>query len=122
MTVAQFVREQAWWRLNSPGLGAIPAARSVVALLDAAACIAELPEDDPDLEELARAGCFRDGIFDPGEAGLVVIRGWELTDEPAGRRQDLLGALAAAVSAYRGLPRPASALDAGRYRRPASMT
>jgi hypothetical protein len=104
--VAQYIREQAWWRLDSPGLSAVVVAHSVVALLDAAACLADVPEDHPDLEELDRSGCFARGAFDPGEAGLAVVRGWELTDQPTGTKQDLLGALAVTVSADRGVPSP----------------
>ena len=106
--VAQFVRDQAWWRLDTPGVSAIRAARSVVALLDAAVRIAGLPEDHPDLEELDRAGCFSHGSFDPGEDGLAVVRGWELTDQPTATRLDLLGALVVTVSADRGVPSPAA--------------
>ena len=106
--VAQFVRAQAWWRLDTPGLSAIRAARCVVALLDAAVCIRALPDDHPDLEELDRAGCFATGAFDPGDAGLAVVRGWELTDQPTGTEHDLLGALAVTVSGERGLPSPAA--------------
>lgn len=106
--VTQYIREQAWWRLDSPGLSAIRVARSVVALLDAVACLNDIPEDHPDLEELDRAGCFAGGVFDPGEAGLAVVRGWELADQPTGTDQDLLGALAVTVSANRGVPSPAA--------------
>jgi hypothetical protein len=108
MMVAQFVRAQAWWRLDTPGVSALRAARSVVALLDAAASIEMLPDDHPDLEELDRAACFTGGAFDPGEAGLAVARGWELADEPTGNEQDLLGALVVTVSADRGVPSPAA--------------
>ena len=106
--VAQYIREQAWWRLDSPGPSAVVVARSVVALLDAVACLNDVPEDHPDLEELDRAGCFAGGVFDPGEAGLAVVRGWELADQPTGTEQDLLGALAVTVSANRGVPSPAA--------------
>ena len=104
--VVEFIRNQAWWRLDSPGLSAVRVARSVVALLDAAACLSRLPEDHPDLEELDQAGCFAGGSFDPGDAGLAVIRGWELADEATGTEQDLLGTLAVTVSAERGVPSP----------------
>lgn len=104
--VAHFVREQAWWRLDTPGVSAIRAARCVVALLDAAACIGALPDNHPDLQELDRAGCFATGGFDPGAVGLAVARGWELTDEPTRTTQNLLGALAVTVSAERGVPSP----------------
>ena len=60
-----------------------------------------------------RAGCFATGAFDPGDAGLAVVRGWELTDQPTGTEQDLLGALAVTVSAERGLPIPAARHAAG---------
>src|ERR1700742_394594 len=108
MMVAHFVREQAWWRLDTPGVSAIRVARCVVALLDAAGCLAGLPEDHPELEELDRAGCFEGGAFDPGPAGAAVVRGWELADEATGATQDLLGALAVTVSADRGVPSPAA--------------
>ena len=105
MMVARFLRDQARWRLDSPGVSAIRAARSALALLDAAVCIEWLPDQHPDLAELDRAGCFRGGVFDPGQAGLAVVRGWELTDRPTGSRQNLLAALAVAARA----PVPASA-------------
>ena len=106
--VAQYLRAQAWWRLDSPGLSAVRVARSVVALLDAAVCLAYVPENHPDLEELDQAGCFATGAFDPGDAALAVVRGWKLTDQPAGAEQDLLGMLAVTVSGQRGLPSPAA--------------
>jgi hypothetical protein len=106
--VAHFVREQAWWRLDTPGVSAIRAARCVVALLDAAGCISGLPGNHPDLEELDRANCFASGSFDPGPAGTAVVRGWELADEPTGTTQDLLAALAVTVSVDRGVPSPAA--------------
>jgi hypothetical protein len=107
--VVQYIRAQAWWRLDTPGPNPIRVARSVVALLDAAACIAEIPENHPDLEELDRAGCFEAGFFNPGDTGLAVVRGWELATGPTGTtgtEQDLLGALAVTVSAERGVPSP----------------
>lgn len=93
MMVAQYLRAQAWWRLDCPGVSANRVARSVVALLLEAAATEVLPENHPDLEELARAGWFRGGAFDPGEAGRAVVRGWELADQPTGE-QDLLATLA----------------------------
>ena len=95
--LTRFLRDQAWWRLDSPGVNAIRTARSVVALLDTAICLEGLPDNHPDLKKLARAGCFRNGVFDPGEAGLAVVRGWELADQPTVHRQDLLAALAFTV-------------------------
>lgn len=107
MIVAQFLRDQAWWRLNSPGVSAIRAARSVLALRDAAACIEALPDDHPDLAKLAGVGCFRGGVFNPGRAGLAVVRGWELADQPTGGRQDILAALA--ITACTPVPPPVPA-------------
>src|SRR6202042_2605083 len=88
----------------TPGVSALRVARCVLALLDAAASIAALPDDHPDLKELDRTGCFATGVFDPGEAGLAVVRGWELADKPTGTEQDLLGALVLTVSADRSVP------------------
>ena len=54
--VAQFLQARAWWRLDSAGASALHVARSVVSLLDAAAYLQGMPEDDPDLlTELVRA-------------------------------------------------------------------
>jgi hypothetical protein len=80
--MAQFLRARAWWRLDSAGASALPVARSVVALLDAAACLRDVPDDDPDLLALAAAGCFVGGVFDPGPEGADIIRSWQLADEP----------------------------------------
>jgi hypothetical protein len=103
MMLARFLRDEAWRRLDSPGVNAIRVARSVVALLDTAARLGEIPDSHPDLDRLARAGCFRGGVFDPGEAGLAVVRGWELADQPAVPRRDLVAALAVTASASAGL-------------------
>ncbi len=80
--VAQFLRARAWWRLDSAGASAPHVARSVVALLDAAAYLRDVPDDDPDLLALAAAGCFASGVFDPGPEGADIIRSWQLADEP----------------------------------------
>jgi len=54
--VAQFLQARAWWRLDSAGASGLHVARSVVSLLDAAAYLPGIPEDDPDLlTELVRA-------------------------------------------------------------------
>lgn len=92
--ISRFLRDQAWWRLDCAGASALRVARSVVALLDAASHIADLPEDHPDVRALTIAGCFRDGVFDPGEEGLAVIRGWQLADRPTAGPADLLAELA----------------------------
>jgi hypothetical protein len=99
--ISRFLREQAWWRLNSAGVSALRIARNAVALLDAAAYIADLPDDHPDVEALAIAGCFRRGAFDPGHKGLAVVRGWNLADQPTADPRDLLAAMADAALARR---------------------
>ncbi|MER6946070.1 hypothetical protein ABT294_18760 [Nonomuraea sp. NPDC000554] len=72
-------------------------ARSALALLDAAAYAASLPDDDPLIAMLDRAGCFGPlgcEDFDPGEGGHRLIRHW-----PGGEPHELLLALPAAVHA-----------------------
>ncbi|MFG1699031.1 hypothetical protein [Nonomuraea sp. NPDC049309] len=72
-------------------------ARCALALLDAAAYAATLPDDDPLIVMLDQAGCFGPlgcEEFDPGEAGTKVIRHWE-----GGEPHDLLLALPAAIAA-----------------------
>ncbi|MBN6058071.1 hypothetical protein JYK22_39480 [Nonomuraea sp. RK-328] len=80
-SLAAYFRAQARRRLdrvesNDAGRNA----RSALALLDAAACAAALPDDDPLIERLAEAGCFGapggDG-FDPGPEGARLVRFWE---------------------------------------------
>ena len=72
-------------------------ARCVVALLDAVGYLCEVPDDDPALRALDEAGCFRDGVFDPGPEGAAIIRDWQLADEPTAGPADLLAALAVAA-------------------------
>jgi len=95
--IAQFLRARARWRLDSAGASALHAARSVVALLDAAVYMLELPDDDPDILALQAAGCFRGGVFDPGPEGADIIRGWQLADEPSADPRDLLAELVRAA-------------------------
>ena len=59
--LAQFLRARAWWRLDSAGASALPVARSVVSLLDAAGYARALPDDDPAIAALDAAGAA--GIF-----------------------------------------------------------
>ncbi|MET9336565.1 MULTISPECIES: hypothetical protein [unclassified Nonomuraea] len=72
-------------------------ARCALALLDAAAYVGSLPEDDPLIEMLEKAGCFGPLGFDefsPGEEGARFIREWA-GSEP----YELLLALPAVASA-----------------------
>ena len=94
---AQFLRARAWWRLDSVGPSALHVARSVVSLLDAAAYVEGLPDDDPGLAALDAAGCFAGGIFDPGPEGWGIVRDWQLADEASAGPEDLLAQLAHAA-------------------------
>jgi hypothetical protein len=95
--VAQFLRARAWWRLDSAGASALHVARSVVALLDAAAYLQDVSDDDPDLLALQASGCFGGGGFDPGPEGAVIIREWQLADTASAGPRDLLTELARAA-------------------------
>jgi hypothetical protein len=92
--VAEFLRSQAAWRLARPDGAPVRAARCAAALLDAAAFAAALTEDDEDLAALARGGCFRGSVFDPGAKGIVIARSWQFGDPPHASPRDLLTALA----------------------------
>jgi hypothetical protein len=105
MLIADFLRAQAGWRLAHRSADPVPTACCAAALLDAAAFAATLPEDDRYLTALARGGCFRGNVFDPGPKGISIARWWQYGGAPrhdevlqAGPR-DLIAALAAAVSA-----------------------
>ncbi|GGO80118.1 hypothetical protein [Nonomuraea cavernae] len=72
-------------------------ARSALALFDTAAYAAGLPDDDPLILPLDEAGCFGPlgcEEFDPGEAGVRLIRDWQ-----GGEPHELLLALPAAIRA-----------------------
>ena len=92
--ISQFLRERAWWRLDSAGASPLHVGRSVVSLLDAAAYLQDVHDDDPQIRALAAAGCFRSGVFDPGPAGAAIIREWQLADEATAGPAELLAALA----------------------------
>jgi hypothetical protein len=95
--VVQYLRTQAWWRLDSAGPSALRVARSVVSLLDAAAYLRDVPDGAPAVAALEAAGCFRGDVFDPGPEGAVIVRDWQLADEQSGGPEELLTALAAAA-------------------------
>lgn len=98
MRVAEFLRAQAGWRLATAEADPVRAARCAAALLDAAAYVAGLAEDDRDLTLLSRGGCFRGNIFDPGPKGMSIARWWQFGDAPQAKPRDLIAALAAAVT------------------------
>jgi hypothetical protein len=93
----QYLRAQAWRRLDGAGPSALRVARSVVSLLDAAAYLHEVSDDSPAIAALDAAGCFRGGTFDPGPEGAVIVRDWQLADQQSGDPEDLLSALVAAA-------------------------
>ena len=95
--VAQFLQARAWWRLDSAGASALHVARSVVSLLDAAAYLQGIPEDDPDLLALEAMGCFHGGAFDPGPEGAEIVKKWQLADEASAGPRDLLTELVRAA-------------------------
>lgn len=92
--VAEFLRAQAAWRLARADGAPVRAARCAAALLDAAAYAAALAQDDEDLVALARGGCFRGSVFDPGAKGITIARSWQFGDPPHAGPRDLLTALA----------------------------
>ena len=103
--VAQFLQARAWWRLDSAGASALHVARSVVSLLDAAAYLQGIPEDDPDLLALEAMECFHGGAFDPGPEGAEIVKKWQLADEASAGPRDLLTELVRAVhSTPKGTP------------------
>jgi hypothetical protein len=95
--MAEFLRAQAAWRLARAGSDPVRAARCAVALLDAAAFVVTLDEDDDGLAALAQAGCFGPEVFDPGPRGLQIARWWQFGEPPYAGPRDLLTALAAAA-------------------------
>jgi hypothetical protein len=95
--MAEFLRAQAAWRLARADGDPVRAARCAAALLDAAAYAAGLADDDRTLAALARGGCFRGQVFDPGPRGISIARWWQYRDAPHASPQDLVAALAAAV-------------------------
>jgi hypothetical protein len=95
--VEQFLRERAWWRLDRAGPNPVYVARSVVALLDAAAYVQDMPDDAPELAALDKAGCFRGDAFDPGPQGAVIVREWPLAENPTAGPAVLLAELARAA-------------------------
>jgi hypothetical protein len=97
--MADFLRAQAGWRLARAGSDPVRAARCAAALLDAAAYVAALRDDDRDLARLARSGCFRGQAFDPGPRGVSVARGWQYRDGGQAGPRALLAALLAAARA-----------------------
>jgi hypothetical protein len=93
--IAECLRRYAWWRLNraderDEGRNA----RSAIALLNAAAYAAELPDDAPVVTRLSESGGFSSKEFRLPEAAERIVRFWHY-EEPGGSPEDLLEAIAA---------------------------
>ncbi|MCW2865295.1 MAG: hypothetical protein JWP48_7003 [Actinoallomurus sp.] len=93
--IAECLRRYAWWRLNrSDEHDEGRNARSAVALLNAAAYVAELPEDAPVITRLCGAGTFAGEEFRLPVPAERIVRFWHY-EEPGGVPEDLLEAIAA---------------------------
>lgn len=93
--IAACLRRYAWWRLNradehDEGRNA----RCAIALLNAAAYAAELPEDAPIITRLAESGCLTGDGFALPEPAERIVRFWHY-EESSGTPKDLLEAIAA---------------------------
>ena len=95
--MAEFLRAQAAWRLARADGDPVRAARCAAALLDAAAYVAGLADDDRTLALLASGGCFRGQVFDPGPRGISIARWWQYRDAAQAGPRDLVAALATAA-------------------------
>jgi len=118
--LAQYLREQAHWRLDTVDGDPVRAAHCVLALIDAAAYIRELPADDPCVAALTVAGCFAGGSFAPSDAMRDFIRRWQFDLRWSAGPKDLLSALAARCASRVHTtvvpPRPRSPVDGGATR------
>jgi len=90
MRIAEFLRAQAAWRLARAGDNPVAAARCAAALLDTAAFVAGLADDDGDLTRLARGGCFHGQVFDPGPKGVSITRWWQYREARQAGPRDLV--------------------------------
>lgn len=92
--IAECLRRHAWWRLNrADARDGGRSARWAVALLDAAAYAAGLPEDAPIVARLSLAGCFSDGEFRLHRPAERLVRLWN-HDGIDGGPHELLDAIA----------------------------
>ncbi len=93
--IAECLRRYAWWRLNrADDRDEGRNARSAIALLNAAAYAADLPEDAPVLARLSAGGNFSDEEFRLPEAAERIVRFWHY-EAPGGKPEELLEAIAA---------------------------
>jgi hypothetical protein len=92
--IAECLRRHARWRLDrADEHDGGRNARSAVALLDAAAYAADLPEDSSVVTLLCMAGCVADGEFRLNRHAERLVRSWHY-DEVDGSPLDLLHAIA----------------------------
>jgi hypothetical protein len=95
--IAECLRRHAWWRLNrADARDDGRNARSAVALLDAAAYAADLPDDAAVITRLAAAECFSGDEFRLNEVAERIVRFWHY-EEACGGPADLLDAIAETV-------------------------
>jgi hypothetical protein len=93
--IAECLRRYAWWRLNrSDEHDEGRNARSAVALLNAAAYAADLPEDAPVIGRLCAGGNLSGEEFRLPVTAERIVRFWHY-EEPGGDPDDLLNAIAA---------------------------
>lgn len=93
--IAECLRRYAWWRLNrSDEHDEGRNARSAVALLNAAAYAADLPEDATVISQLCAAGSLSGEEFRLPVPAERIVRFWHY-EEPSGDPDDLLNAIAA---------------------------
>jgi hypothetical protein len=92
--IAECLRRYAWWRLNrSDEHDEGRNARSAVALLNAAAYAADLPEDAPVIGRLCAGGNLSGEEFQLPVTAERIVRFWHY-EEPGGDPDDLLNAIA----------------------------
>src|SRR5262245_13867387 len=95
--IAECLRRYAWWRLNrSDEHDEGRNARSAVALLNAAAYAAELPEDAPVIGRLCAAGSLSGEEFQLPLPAERIVRYWHY-EEPTGDPEELLETIAGMV-------------------------
>lgn len=93
--IAECLRRYAWWRLNrADERDEGRHARSAVALLNAAAYAAELPDDASVVARLSANGAFVGNEFHLPEPAERIVRFWHF-EEPGGNPEELLEAIAA---------------------------
>ena len=85
--IAECLRRHAWWRLDrADARDDGRNARSAVALLDAAAYAADLPDDAAVIARLAAAGCFSGDEFRLNDVAERIVRFWHYEEACADRR------------------------------------